>query len=280
MVFGKQSHFAFYSALYTLISALILLFVATGITYSGWQRIRPRVLQSEEYRFSSASVRVTESPPWVPETIVNDVIADFNTGRASQETLINQALLRELTGAFRAYHWVESVGCVRASFPATVTIDLTYRTPICMILRPNGADAYAVDRHGVFLSSDYFTRNPAEIHRYIKVYGVDSTPTGNIGDTWDDPVVELATALVEHLNPDNGILLIVSIRVETSGTNRYNTKHDFYLTTTRTRDMEFHWGEMPLKPDDTRKKRLLELVLQPGALDNASRNANKVIEFQ
>jgi len=276
--FSEQSHFTLYSALSTLISALCLLLVVTGITYSGWHRVRQRVLQSEEYHFSAASVHVTETPPWVPETIVNDVIADFNAVRVSQETLIDQELLRELAGAFRAYHWVESVDHVRVSFPATVTMDLTYRTPICMILRPNLQDAYAVDRHGVWLSSDYFTRNADEVNRYIKVLGVVSTPTGNIGDPWDDPAVELATVLVDHLSPDSGFLGIASIRVEKSGNNRYNTRYDFFLTTSR--GTEIHWGEMPLKPDDTRKEQLLTLVRQYGSPDNAPRNANNRIELQ
>jgi len=274
----EQSHFSFRSAFYTLLSALCLIVVVTGITYSGWQQVRSRVLQSEKYHFSTASVHVTEVPPWVPETIVNDVIADFNTGRTSRETLIDQELLKELAGAFRAYHWVESVERVRASFPATITIDLTYRTPICMILRPNRGDAYTVDRHGVWLSSDYFTRNPDDVNRYIKVDGVDSTPTGNIGDTWGDPVVELATALVDHLNPDSGFLGIASIRIETSGTNQYNRKHVFYLATSR--GTEILWGKMPLASDDTRKEQLLKLVRQYGSLDYAPRNANNRIDLQ
>jgi len=250
----------------------------TGIAYSGWQRVRPRVLLSEEYRFSAVSVHVTETPPWVPETIVNDVIADFNTGRSSQETLVDQELLRELAGAFRAYHWVESVDSVRASFPATIKIDLTYRTPICMILRPDGTDAYAVDRHSVWLSSDYFTRNPDDANRYIKVSGILSTPTGNIGEEWDDPVVKRATALVDHLSPDSSFLGITSIRIETTGTNQYTRKHHFYLTTSRS--TEILWKEMPLKPDDTRKEQLLNLVRQYGSLDNAPRNANNQVVLQ
>jgi len=280
--FDEQSHFTLYSALSTLISALCLIVVVTGITYSGWQRVRPRVLLSKDYHFSASSVHVTETPPWVPETIVNDVIADFNAGRDSQETLIDRELLKELAGTFRAYHWVESVDGVRASFPATIKIDLTYRTPICMILRPDGTDAYAVDRHGVWLSSDYFTRNPDEINRYIKVSGVNSTPTGNIGDTWDDPVVERATALVEHLSPDSSFLGITSIHVQTTGTNQYTRKHHFYLTTSR--NTEIPWGEMPLKPDDmrddARKEHLLKLVRQYGSLDNAPRDATNRIDLQ
>jgi len=257
---------------------MILLLVVMIITYSGWQRARSRVLQSEEYRFSSTSVRVTETPPWVPDTIVNDVVSDFITGRSSQDAPIDRELLKELAGAFRAYHWVESVDRVRASFPARVTIDLTYRAPVCMILLPNGTDAYAVDRRGVYLSSDYFTRNPDDVNRYIKVLGVDSTPTGNIGDVWDDPVVQRATALVDHLGPDSGFLGVASIRVETSGTNQYNRKHLFYLRTAR--NTEIVWGEMPLATNDARKEQLLQLVRQHGSLDNASRETNDRMDLR
>jgi len=258
---------------------VLLVLIVTGIVYSGWHRVRSRVVRADDYCFSAASVHVTETPPWVPETIVNDVIADFNIGRTSQTTLINQEWLQELAAAFQAYHWVESVERVRASFPATVTLDLTYRTPICMVLLPNMAGVYAVDRHGVLLASDYFTRNlEVNANRYIKVLGINSMPIGNLGDKWRDVAVEQAAALANHLNPDNSILRIVSIRVEKTGTNPYNTRHDYYLATSL--DTEIAWGEMPLATDDSRKERLLELVRHYGSLDKAPLNANNVIDVR
>ena len=257
---------------------VLLLFVVAGITFVCWHRVRDRVIRTDEYRFSAASVHVTETPPWVPETIVNDVISAFTIGRTPQDTLIDRELLRELATAFRSYHWVESVKCVRASFPAKVTLDLTYRTPICMVLLPNMQDGYAVDRHGVYLPSDYFAGNPTVADHYIKVLGVKSTPTGNLGDKWDDVVVEQAAALADHLSHDNSVLNIASIRVETTGTNRYNTKHLFHLTTLR--DTEILWGEMPLAENDTRKERLMQLARQHGSLDKAPLNANHVIDVQ
>ena len=257
---------------------VLLLFVVAGITFLCWHRVRDRVIRTDEYRFSAASVHVTETPPWVPETIVNDVISAFTIGRTPQDTLIDWELLRELATAFRSYHWVESVDRVRASFPAKVTLDLTYRTPICMVLLPNMQDGYAVDRHGVYLPSDYFAGNPTVADHYIKVLGVKSTPTGNLGDKWDDVVVEQAAALADHLSHDNSVLNIASIRVETTGTNRYNTKHLFHLTTLR--DTEILWGEMPLAENDTRKERLMQLARQHGSLDKAPLNANHVIDVQ
>ena len=257
---------------------VLLLLIVAGITYSGWHRVRTRVLLAEKHHFSIASVDVTKTPPWVPETIVNDVIAEFNIGRVPQETLIDQVLLKELAGVFGAYHWVESVDRIRASYPATVTIDLTYRTPVCMVLLPNMAGSYAVDRHGFHLPSDYFTNSEVDVNRYIKVLGVDSMPMGNIGDKWDNPIVEQAAALANHLNPDNSILFIVSIRVETTGTNQYNKKRLFYLKTLR--NTEIVWGEMPLTADDARKKRLLQLVHQYDSLDKVPLGANKIIDVR
>jgi hypothetical protein len=263
---------------------VLLLLVVTGITYKGWHRVQSRVLQADKSCFSATSVHVTETPPWVPETIVNDVISAFTIGRAPQDTLIDRELLRELATAFRAYHWVESVDRVRASFPATVTLDLTYRTPICMVLLPKDEEnpdkevAHAVDRHGVYLPSDYFARNPNVANLYLKVLGVKSTPTGNLGDKWGDVVVEQAAALADHLAHDNSVLNIASIRVETTGTNQYNTKHLFYLTTSR--DTEIIWGEMPLAENDIRKERLMQLVHQYGSLDKAPLNASDVIDVR
>jgi len=257
-------------------------------------------LQSEQFRLSQASVQVTKAPAWVPESIVNDVLGELRSagrgtegegreaGRSgpdrrpdphptpltSHSALIDQKMLQELATAFQAYHWVESVDRVRASYPATVTIDLTYRTPVCLVMLPNRTEFYAVDRHGVLLASDYFMKNKErDINRYIQVFGVASPPMGSIGDRWDDIIVEHAAALADHLIPDNSILRIASIRAGAAQTadGRRRTadgrRTEFTLVTSL--GMEIPWGEMPLTPDDSRKEELIKRVRQYGSLEKA-----------
>ena len=260
--------------------AVLTVLATIGLTYSGWQQVRNRVVLAEEYRFSHSSVQVTQLPPWVPERIVNDVISEFNIGRTQRNAMIDHELLEELAAAFRAYPWVESVDHVQASYPATVTLDLTYRRPVCMVLLPNETGGYAVDRHGVHLPSDYFKSRNVNASQYIQIIGVESMPAGNIGEKWGDIVVEKAAALAAHLAPDNSILRIASIEVEQVGPNRRAMRQIFHLTTSTSPKTKIIWGEMPLAENDSRKKRLRELVLEYKPLDKAPRNENGIIDLR
>ena len=257
---------------------VLTVFVTIGLTYSGWQRVRNRVVQADEYRFSHASVHVTQTPPWVPETIVNDVISEFNIGRTQRNAMIDHELLKELAAAFQAYPWVESVDRIQAAYPTTVTLDLTYRRPVCMVLLPNTAGGYAVDRHGVHLPSDYFKSRNVNASQYIKVIGIESMPAGNIGEKWGDIVVEKAAALAGHLATDNSILRIASIEAEQVGPNRRAMRQIFHLTTSR--GTKIIWGEMPLVENDSRKEQLLELVREYSSLDKAPLDGNDTIDLR
>ena len=257
---------------------VLIVAMTTGVTYNGWQRVRGRVVQSNEHHFSYAAVQVTEAPDWVPETIVNDVISNFNVGRPSQEKLIDHELLQELSAAFRAHPWVESVDGVYAVFPAKIFIDLTYRKPVGMVVLPSMKGVYAVDGQGVHLPSEYFKNSDVEIDHYIKILGIESMPMGNIGEKWGNPAVEQAAALAEHLSNDKAFLRIDSIRAESIGTNRRNMRQVFYLETSR--DLKIRWGEMPLAENDTRKKRLIERASQYGSLEKSPTNADGIIDLQ
>ena len=258
--------------------AVLTVLVTIGLTYSGWQQVRNRVVLTDEYRFSYTSVQVTQSPPWVPKSIVNDVISEFNIGRTQRNAMIDHELLKELAAAFQAYPWVESVDSVQASYPATITLDLTYRRPVCMVLLPNDAGGYAVDRHGVHLPSDYFKSRNVNVSQYIKVIGVEFMPTGNIGEKWGDIVVEKAAALAAHLAPDNSILRIASIEAEQVGPNRRAMRQIFHLTTSQ--GTKIVWGEMPLAENDLRKEQLLELVREYSTLDKAPLDENGTIDLR
>ena len=249
---------------------VLLVLVVTVITYSVWRQVRSRAMQSDEFRFSSASVHVTTTPLWVPASIVNDVVSEFQIGRTSRETLMDRDLLGELANAFSAYPWVESVTQVRASYPATVELKLVYRKPVCLVVLPTMTGGYAVDRHGVhlpnFLSGSQGT-DGIDVNRYIKVLGIDTMPAGNIGEKWGGGIVENAAALAGHLGAENSILRIVSIRAVTTGANSRNTKTEYHLATAF--GTEILWGEMPLRDNDPRKDHLLKLVRQYGSLDRS-----------
>ena len=243
------------------ISAILLLI---GVACGLWLWVRADVLRSENYRFSADCIRITEIPPWVPESLVADVLA--NSGLDQQETVLDKKLLAEIAAAFRSYHWIESVDGVHAKYPGIINVDLKYRKAICMVQTPNKDGFYAVDKHGVYLPSDYFLKRETSLDSYIKVFGAESMPMGMIGQPWNDKVVEGAAQIADHLhaNNDNSILRIASIKAETTGKGQ-RARRIFTLTTANGTDVT--WGEMPITLDDSRKERLLELVRQYGTID-------------
>ncbi|MCL2347499.1 MAG: hypothetical protein FWC50_04480 [Planctomycetaceae bacterium] len=243
---------------------ILAILLLTAVAYGLWLRVRADVLRSENYRFSAGCIRITEIPPWVPESLVSDVLA--NSGLTQQETVIDEGLLKEMMQAFQSHPWIESVEGIHAKYPGIINVGLKYRKAVCMVQTPKKDGFYAVDKHGVYLPSDYFLKTETSLDNYIKVFGAKSMPMGMIGQPWGDEAVEGAAQIADHLhvNNDNSILRIASIKVETTGTGR-RARRIFTLTTSKGTDVI--WGEMPIAPDDSRKERLLELVRQYGTLD-------------
>ncbi|MDR1492578.1 MAG: hypothetical protein LBT05_07640 [Planctomycetaceae bacterium] len=246
-----------------------------GITYASWQKMRPRALSSETYRFSPESIRITKRPAWVSDSIVPDVLSrmDINT----QNTLIDTELLQKLAAAFQTHSWVESVDCVRASFPRMITVDLTYREALCMVQYPNKEGFMPIDKHGVSLPPDYFKSQNVSLDHYIKILGVESTPRGNYGELWGDDVVEGAAKIADHLNRDKTFLQIAAIRAENVGATRWNKRRIFSLFTIR--GTKIVWGELPIAENDSRKDRLMQIARQYGSLDKAAQSEKNIIDL-
>jgi hypothetical protein len=246
-----------------------------GITYVSWQKVRPRVLISEPYRFSAESIRITKRPNWVSDSIVPDVLSWIDLG--AQNALIDTELLQKLAAAFQTHSWVESVDCVHASFPGIITVDLTYRESLCMVQYPNKEGFMPVDKYGVSLPPDYFKNQNVPLDHYIKIFGVESTPRGNYGELWGDDIVEGAAKIADHINRDNSVLKIAAIRAEDVGTARWNKRRIFLLFTIR--GTKILWGELPISKDDVRKERLMQLARQYGSLDKAAQAENGIIDL-
>jgi len=266
--------FTLRAALFTPFLLGVILCVVIGIAYYGWQKMRPRVVLAEPFRFSAESVRITQRPDWVPDSLVSDVLSRVDFG---QTALIDTEFLQKLAAAFKTHPWIESVDQVRASFPSRVTVDLTYREAICMVKYPNKEGFMPVDKHGVSLPPDYFKNSGVSLDHYVKILGVESTPRGNYGEIWGDDVVEGAARIADYLNRDNSVLQIASIQAEYAGTARRNKRLIFSLTTLR--GTKILWGELPITETDSRKERLMQLARQYGSLDKSPQNGNGVIDL-
>jgi hypothetical protein len=155
----------------------------------------PDLSRRAEYRLTPAQVAITPPPHWVPHDLVGQVFERADLPR--EMSVLDADLTRNLAQAFRMHPWVEEVVSVQAKFPAAVTVQLAYRTPVAMVQVRQGL--YPIDRQGVLLPPHDFSL--AATRQFVFVSGVNSTPQGPAGTEWGDPVVVGAANLAEYLLP-------------------------------------------------------------------------------
>ena len=186
----------------------LLLIVVLGL--SVWISLRSEFVRSENYRLLPDRFHITEPPPWISDTFIEDVLEQ--SGLDQQETILDSALPGKLAAAFAANPWVSKVHKVQMKYPATVHVDLEYREPCCLIAIPGELGYYPIDPAGILLPTDYFTgKSPGKISDYIVVHGVQSHPLGSVGDSWGDPIVEQIAKIAVYVHAKE--LNVVEIKV-------------------------------------------------------------------
>ena len=103
--------------------------------------------------------------------------------------------------AFARHPWIAKVVQVRKKYPASVTVDLVYRRPVCMVEVPGGL--VPVDVEGVLLPPQDFS--PVEATHYPRLAGIGQKPTVRPGERWADAKVlggaEIAAAVLADWEP-------------------------------------------------------------------------------
>lgn len=153
----------------------------------------PDLREQPEYVVSVSNIHINEPPPWVPQDIARQ--AFDRAGLPSRMSLLDAGLVRQIADAFLVHPWVKSVQRVEKHHPAGVRVLLTYREPVAMVEVSDGL--YPIDADGVLLPPRDF-REP-DVYRYPIVTRIGSTPAGEIGQPWGDPVVLGAARLAEIL---------------------------------------------------------------------------------
>jgi len=170
----------------------VLLGLLLGGTYATWRWLKPRILGSPEYRVSAEQVEITPPPPWIHRDIRAEVFRDPTLD--GPLSIMDDDLAERISKAFSRHPWVAGVGPVTKRHPASITVELKYRRPVCMVEVPGGL--LPVDAEGTLLPSGDFS--PSEAARYPRLAGVDREPTGPAGSRWGDAKViggaEIATA--------------------------------------------------------------------------------------
>jgi hypothetical protein len=175
------------------------LVVVIALGWSGnylWQRYAPEISQHPQYLLTEDRILLPPAPPWVPGDLRKQVLRD--AGMVGQLSLLDDgSSLERVKNAFEFHPWVESVESVRKSLPATIEVQLVYRTPIAAIetVDQQGVSLLPVDQTGVRLPESDLSE--AERCYLPRISGALERPM--IGQPWSDPRVmsgvRLATGL-------------------------------------------------------------------------------------
>ncbi len=167
---------------------MMLLMGVIGGPYLAWRKLKPRILNSPEYRVGPEQVEITPAPAWIHSDIRAEVFRD--PALDGPLSLMDDRLTEQIAQAFSLHPWVAKVTRVTkrhpvATNPTAVKVELVYRQPACMVEVSGGV--LAVDAEGVLLPSEDFS--PIEATRYPHLAGVDRKPAGPPGRPWGDAKV-------------------------------------------------------------------------------------------
>jgi hypothetical protein len=184
-----------------LLLGILLAVGVIGGPYLAWQKLKPRILASLEYRVGPEQVEITPPPKWIHSDVRAEVFRDPSL--PSPLSLVDDKLAEEIAKAFASHPWVAKVRQVRkrhpsSSNPAAVQVDLVYRQPVCMVEVPRGV--LPVDGEGVVLPSEDFS--PIEATRYLLLMiGANQVPDLSPGQHWADAKVVGGAEIAAVLGP-------------------------------------------------------------------------------
>lgn len=199
----------------------------------------PNLTDRSEYQIPFAQLQLKPAPP-------AEIPADFleqvrqRARMHDQLSVLDPELPRLLAEAFSRHPWVENVVSVHNVFPATVSIELTYRRPVALVQVEDGF--YAVDSKGSLLPPQDFDESALE--KYVPVLGIHSRPQKAAGRLWNDPAVLGAAQLADFLGVRWKSLGLSAIEVSSGSGADASLEHLTF--TLRTQEgSRILWGRVP-----------------------------------
>ena len=196
---------------FVLVGAMVLVLAAAWCLVWYGAGVREYILASDDYLVTSQKIEITPLPK--PEWIRTNIRAEaFRTASLDGPlSIMDDDLTERIHDAFSLHPWVAKVHHVRKHHPARVEVALDYRRPVCMVAVPGGL--LPVDAGGVLLPVGDFST--VEAVRYPRLTGVDTVPTGTVGENWGDARVaggaQLAETLRDHWGPWQLVRIVPSI---------------------------------------------------------------------
>lgn len=259
---------AFRSISGRVVIAAVVLLACTYAAALLWRELRSHVAQAEPYVLTPDRIQITPPPPWIRADIKAEILRDGSLdGSAS---LLDDGLAQRIYTAAMLHPWVAHAK-VRLTYPAQVTIDITYRRPVAMVRVPGGL--LPVDAAGVVLpSSDFSTADTAN---YPCIAGIQGGPSGGQGIEWGDPKVYEAARIAEQLGPDwasMGLLEIVP--------GEQNGSAGEYEIVSKS-GWKAIWGQPPGKETKTQSSTAEKLArLKQYALSKGTKESGEVVDLR
>lgn len=162
-----------------------------------WTASLPQLEDRPEYQINASQIQVTSLPRWIPDDIVDKVLA--RAGFHDSMSLLDPMLSEKVALAFHTHPWIERLVTVKKSYPARLHVEVVYRKPVALV-EVAGGGYFPIDRLGYLLPNEDF--RPADQARYPIVRGVQTAPMGYVGEAWGDPAVAGAAHLAETLTKE------------------------------------------------------------------------------
>lgn len=156
--------------------------------------LMPNLSELEEYQFDLDQLQVNPPNPWVPGSLLDDVLRESNLPR--KVSLIERDLCRDVALALENHPWVRQVEFVRLTSEPAVQAVIDYRRPVAFIEFESGF--LPVDQAGTLLPVDSFSAD--DVERLPRILGLDPSPSLDSHD-YDPRVLKAATQIAEILAP-------------------------------------------------------------------------------
>lgn len=239
-VLGPLFRFVFVGAGRRLAPLWAIGLVVAGGGYWGWSEFGGHVVADPQYHVTAETITITAPPAWIKTDVKLEALRDASIDLPV--SVLDDSLAERIAKAFAFHPWVAAVTRVQKAPPASVSVELAYRRPVCMVELPDRSGLYAVDADAVLLPSRDFLDDPQSPSRYPRLAGVTAVAVGRVGAPWSDPLVLGGAAIAAQLEAVWNELNLARI-VPVEGSASATTGPTFELSTRR--GTRVVWGAPP-----------------------------------
>ncbi|MDB4731340.1 hypothetical protein OAF74_00745 [bacterium] len=159
----------------------------------------PDLTQLEEYQFEMEQIEVNKPTDWVPGDLIDNVLVKSSLPK--KVSLLQSGICYDVANAFADHPWVKEAKHVSLTSKPAIRAHLEYRQPVAFVETKEGL--FPIDVDGVLLPAADFAME--DVEKLPHILEVASMPRGNVGEPWQDPVVESAAKIAAALTPDGNM---------------------------------------------------------------------------